>query len=159
MCCCCTARPQVNVFCDELPPGFTGTIPENYANLRNLVYVMLNRNPIQGLVPDFGDAELLHTLLLDGTGVSGNISSICELPAFIGDPDASARPIAVAECGGENSRISCACCHCCDTEATSRIGSCSDPIVASLDWTWEYGFQRDARNFGINRSALQDPIV
>jgi hypothetical protein len=131
----------------------TGTIPANYGKLPSLRHLILNRNPLTGPVPAFVATPNLGTVILDGTDVTGNLSSICDMPGFTGEVELATDIIAIADCAGDNAEIECSCCHCCD----SADEGCSDPVVSSLDWTWEYGFRRTAREFKIDLSSLQPP--
>jgi Leucine-rich repeat (LRR) protein len=136
---------------------FSGTIPSNYGKLPVLRHLLLNRNPLTGTLPNFTDTGILGTVLLDGTGLTGDFSTICNLPAFKGEVELAGNVIAVADCGDDDSPITCDCCHCCF--ADDNDGSCSEPLVASLDWTWEYGFRRTSRDFAINVSLLEPPLI
>ena len=134
--------------------AFTGTIPSNYGRLTRLRHLLLNRNDeLVGTLPAFTETTNLGTVLLDKTGVKGDFSSICNLPTFTGDVEIAGDVIAVADCSDVDSGIQCDCCHCC----YKGQETCSNPVVASLDWTWEYEFRRTARDFAINNSFLEPP--
>ena len=133
----------------------TGTIPGFYGHLRLLRYMLLDRNQkLSGTLPEFVTTDLLQTVLLDKTGVTGNFSTICSLPVFAGDnDDIDGDVFVVADCGEDDSDISCDCCHCC----TKDQELCSEPAVASLDWTWEFRNTQGARDFALNASLLAEP--
>lgn len=142
---------------------FDGTVPENYGTLTNLRYLLLNRNPsLGGRLPQFTQTNNLVTILLDGTGISGNFSSICNLPAFTLQSELDSDVVALADCSDADSGIYCPCCVCCSKE---RSGSkdkgdwCSRSVVDSLDWTWENGFRRTSRDFGIDAELLNTSKV
>jgi len=132
--------------------NFEGNIPSNYNKLTSLLYLLLNDNPlVGGTMPALSQLQDLSTVLVDGTGVTGNFSSICQLPAFpAGEP-----AVAAADCGEgfADTAIQCSCCHCCDKSSDGK--SCSDPVVDSLDWDWEKGFTMMARDFGIDLELLE----
>jgi hypothetical protein len=105
--------------------------------------------------------SFLQFVLLDGTNLTGDFSSICALPAISGLFDFQGEEIVVADCGGTDSLVNCSCCHCCATEdgtetADTETG-CSNPFVANMDWMWESQFERSERDFGLNKSILIDP--
>jgi Leucine-rich repeat (LRR) protein len=164
---------------------FSGIIPANYGKLPVIRHLLLNDNSnITGQIPVFNGTDNLGTVLLDGTNVIGDLSSICQLPTFTGTQDISTDVIMVADCSDSNSGLNCTCCQCCSDDQLV----CSNPLVASLDWvswilivalfngvclqqfalfflifdppldnfaqSWEYGYQRQFRNFGINVSIM-----
>jgi hypothetical protein len=136
---------------------FTGTIPPNYGGLSSLIHLHLNRNDLSGSMPEFTGTNSLATVLVDKTGVTGDFTSICNLPAFTVDifffPEVEV--IAVADCSDADSGITCPCCHCCSKDQPV----CSDPVVSSLDWTWENGSVRTVRDFAIDVSVMEPPSV
>lgn len=134
----------------------TGSIPTSYGKLPNIRHLLLNRNRLSGPVPEFDLAWNLQTLLVDGTNVTGDFTSLCSLPTFTDGQDHSiAESVVVADCGNDNdSAIICDCCHCCrpSTISTTSGGGCSDALIVALDWNWEYGFRYQVRELGLNLS-------
>ena len=145
-----------NLFLLDLDDNaLTGTIPESITTLTALRHLILNSNPgLSGSLPEFSISNNLGTVLLDKTDVVGDFNSICQLPTFTGDQPIPTDVIMIADCD-DNPSITCDCCHCC----TKTQPVCSDPLVASLDWTWEFGFNRPVRDFAINATSLQRPTV
>ena len=134
--------------------ALTGTIPAHYGQLLELRHLLLNSNPgITGTLPLFTTTYNLGTVLLDKTGVTGDFNSICNLPTFQGIHAIDTEVVMIADCANTDSAIQCDCCHCCLREQAV----CSDPQVASLDWTWESGFVRYARDFALNHTLLERP--
>lgn len=132
----------------------TGTIPASYGQLPALRHLLLNSNPnLGGTLPDFTTTYNLGTVFLDKTSVTGDFNSICDLPTFQGITPIDTEIIMIADCSDADSGIVCDCCHCCTKDQLI----CSDPDVASLDWTWEHGFARLSRDFGLDHSRLQRP--
>jgi hypothetical protein len=130
--------------------AFTGNIPASYGELSSLKYLLLNRNNIDGRLPVFEKTIDLQAILLDGTNVMGDFSSICALPNFSGKTD---HHIAIADCANPDNGIICECCRCC-SKADSTESSCSDPMVANLDWTWEDQFRRGEDNVLLSMGLL-----
>lgn len=135
--------------------NFEGTIPENYGNLRTLRYLLLNGNPLLGgTMPFFNETNNLNTVLVDGTGVTGDFSSICDLPAFTGRIVFPTDSVVLADCSDSDSGIDCDCCHCCST----GDDTCTDTLdVSSLDWDWANGFRRTTRDFGLDLTSFDPP--
>jgi len=133
--------------------SFEGSVPKSYESLTNLRYLLLNRNPLlDGSLPVLNELVNMNTLLVDGTNIKGNFSSVCNLPAFTGEYEFPTETVAIADCSDDFAGIDCDCCHCC----AKNDETCSDLTVASLDWDWENGFKRTSRDFGIN-VELADP--
>lgn len=135
--------------------SFSGEIPSQYSTLPELRYLLLNNNPnLTGSIPDMGQSSLLQIALLDDTDVSGDFSSICALTAFtlIDATDPPGDSALVVNCNTTTGEVTnCVCCQCCPV-----AGGCSAPVVASLDWTWEFQLSRTVRNFAVNETLLQD---
>lgn len=135
---------------------FTGDIPSQYAELPMLRYLLLNGNPnLSGSIPVMSRSTFLQIVLLDDTSIFGDFSSICSLSAF--DPEGSfgtpGDEALVVNCNTTAGAVSnCECCKCCHR----RSGGCSDPVVASLDWTWENEMSRNIRRFVVNETLLLD---
>lgn len=133
---------------------FEGTVPASYGQLSNLRYLLINRNPkLVGTIPEFIGTNNFNTLLVDGTQITGDFSSICALPGFTGEIQFPTDAIALADCSDPDSGIDCDCCHCCAADDDT----CSDAKVASLDWDWQAGFRRTTRNFAIDLDAYEPP--
>lgn len=133
--------------------GFTGVVPENYGKLPLLRHLLLGRNPeLSGDLPQFSEPSNIGTVLLDKTGITGDFSSLCNLPTISGAVRISTDVIVLADCDDADSGITCDCCQCCSRNQEI----CSEPIVTSLDWTWEAGLRRTARNFAINYTLFEE---
>jgi len=133
---------------------FDGTIPLNYEKLTRLRYMILNNNPsLDGTLPSLSQLKNMNTILLDGTGVTGDFSSVCNLPAFTGEEEFPTVNVALADCKDDDSGIDCDCCHCC----SKTDAKCSDGDVASFDWNWEKGFWRDERDFQLDFTLMDPP--
>ena len=120
--------------------ALTGPIPESYGDLQYLDYLLLNQNAgITGTIPDsFAGLEYLVGLYVDGTGLSGDLDVVCNLPNFeVIDSD---EEVIFADCGGAVPTISCRddCCTCC----VGGAGGCSQPSLGNLDASWENDFLR-----------------
>jgi Leucine-rich repeat (LRR) protein len=134
---------------------FTGAIPTQYSELPNLRYLLLNGNPdLSGSIPVMSQSPALQIALLDNTNIYGDFSSLCALTAFT-DLDASdvlGDSALIVNCNTTAGTVSnCACCKCCH-----RPGGCSNPVVASLDWTWEQRMSQTVRDFAVNDTLLLD---
>ncbi|GAX21897.1 hypothetical protein FisN_30Hh099 [Fistulifera solaris] len=135
--------------------GFTGAIPTQYSELTDLRYLLLNGNPgLSGSIPAMSQSPGLQIALLDNTDIYGDFSSLCALTAFT-ELDASAvlgDSALIVNCNTTAGEVSnCACCKCCH-----RPGGCSNPVVASLDWTWEQRMSQTVRDFSVNETLLLD---
>jgi Leucine-rich repeat (LRR) protein len=129
-----------------------GTVPDHYGKLPALRHLLLNRNPdLSGNLPIFSEPSNLGTVLLDKTGIVGDFSSVCNLPTISGKVKIPTDVIVLADCE-DNAAITCKCCECCRKDQAE----CSAPIVTSLDWTWENGFHRAARDFAIDEKLFAD---
>ena len=136
-----------------------GPIPSSYGSLSSLRHLLLNRNLITGEIPNFEDCPLLQTVLLDGgNNITGNFSSICALPSFSELLDNDAKNdlgflnelvAVVTTCANEALVTGCECCQCCD-----KAEGCVDPVIASLDWSWELKHTRTGRDFKINMTQF-----
>jgi Leucine-rich repeat (LRR) protein len=132
--------------------ALTGTVPAHYGKLPALRHLLLNRNPdLSGDLPTFSEPSNLGTVLLDRTGIVGDFTSICNLKTIKGEQEIPTKVIVLADCDG-NADITCPCCECCSKEQAK----CSEPVVTSLDWTWENGFHRTVRDFAINQTLFAD---
>lgn len=132
---------------------FTGMVPANYGKLPSLRHLLLGRNPgLSGDLPEFTQPTNLGTVLVDKTGITGDFTSLCNLPTISGSVKIGTDVIVLADCDDADSGIICDCCECCfrDQEV------CSEPLVTSLDWTWEQGLRRTARNFAINYTLFEE---
>lgn len=135
--------------------ALTGTVPSNYGTFTNLGFLLLNRNPgLNGPLPTFSEPSILNTVLLDKTSIKGNFNSICNLPTFLGMIDIyeDIDPVVIADCGDADSGITCKCCKCCTKDQLT----CSEPVVDSLNWTWENQLNNVARDFGVNHTLFPD---
>lgn len=135
----------------------SGTIPSTYGRLYSIFYLFLSRNPkLSGTIPafDLSRTAALRVALLDGTNLTGSFETLCKLPAF--SPRQydfrGVEEFLVADAGDQ---ITCSCCQRCKEDAAPGEG-CSTPIVESLDWSWERGFTRIARDFSINKTVLTE---
>jgi len=119
----------------------TGPIPESYGNLEYLEYLLLsNNNGISGSIPDsFAGLENLVGLYVDGTGLSGDLDVVCNLPNF--EVIDSEEEVIFADCGGSAPTVSCrdgCACMCC----VGGAGGCSQPLLGNLDASFENNFRR-----------------
>jgi len=93
------------------------------------------------------------TVLVDGTMIFGDFSSLCGLSAFNGF-DYDGEDIIVADCGDTGRQITgCSCCN-----VTVSNDGCSNPLVAHLDYRWEMDdFVRRERDFEVNKTHVHAP--
>lgn len=140
---------------------FEGRVPDRYGRLPSLRWLMLNRNPrLRGPLPEFADTTQLQILLVDGTGISGDFSSVCAAPAISGNQPRVGETVVVADCSDTDNSIQCSCCHCCQSDIDGVNGTgCSDPYVANLDYTWEARYSQMIRDFGINLTMMVSPVT
>lgn len=146
--------------------GFSGTVPEALGALP-LRHLLLNRNArLTGTLPRTfaGMTETAGgTLLLDGTGLGGDIDFMCAggarppNPGASGpDPSNSSTPVVpasvaiVADCDDDGGGpIRCACCECCPAAAAGR--GCSNARAEALAREWGRSSDRpESIAFGVN---------
>jgi Leucine-rich repeat (LRR) protein len=134
---------------------FTGAIPASYGQLPTIRHLLLNHNNLTGAVPVFNGTNNLGTVILDGNAaLTGDFTSMCNLPTFSGKTAIVSDLVAVVDCdGSDDTTVVCPCCYCC----AKAKEFCSELLVASLDWTWEEGWSRSARDFGFNLTDLIAP--
>lgn len=121
--------------------SLTGSIPSSLGNLRNLAFLLLNRNEgITGEVPDaVQNLPLLQILLVDRTSVSGTLDTLCgrsRKPQIVG-----------SDCDGLQFEVKCECCTvcCADDEENEQ---CKDQVyLGQLDPVWENSYQRNFYQF------------
>jgi len=141
----------------------TGRIPEFGRNgtAPNLYGLLLNRNELTGPIPSsLQHLDNLQLLFLDGNAnLSGSLAPICDtLPQFFANASNSGRQPAhlIADCEA----ISCRCCTlCCLATKVDGGGDDAEAChgndrVASIDPTWEGGYNRPDFVFG-NDTVLQ----
>jgi Leucine-rich repeat (LRR) protein len=129
-----------------------GQIPESYGSLSNLKFFLLNVNDlITGQVPSsFEKLVQLRYAYLDDTGLTGNLTVLCDLP-IIGDE--SENRVIYADCG-TNGTITCDCrCTCCKDNLET---GCSRPGLANSDLIWEAGFGRYFYDFRPAKNDTKD---
>jgi Leucine-rich repeat (LRR) protein len=118
------------VFLDLGSNNFTSAIPPELGQLKDLEYLLLNDNPIsQDLPSAVSDLPKLKALLLDGTLLSFDFN--CQ--------NKSAELLVYVDCFGTIPEVNCTCCHCC---YPGKEASCSDPLLANVDASWEDSFDR-----------------
>jgi len=124
--------------------SLAGTMPPSYGQMPQLESLILSSNPLlKGDVPEFSAESPLWTLMLDSTSVGGSFESICRLPVFQEVHSAAI----IVNCNVESD---CSCCQCC-------AESCSNPLISSIEWSWEYDFRSQAHIIGVNMSHVRDP--
>jgi len=116
---------------------FGSEIPASYGTLKGLQYLLLNNNAdITGTIPStFSNLESLRGLFVDGTGLTGDLDIVCNLPAF---QVVAGQEGIFADCDGPNIQCNCDC-TCYDG---SVGGEGSQTSLANLDATWENDFRR-----------------
>merc|ERR1712176_113339 len=141
--------------------AFEGTLPTILGELTKLQYLLVNRNPgLNGVVPvpELNSLNSLKVFLLDDTELSGDVSDLCALMSGTTPSDGS---YIIADCNGDNTKITCttACCLCCPDSTVS--GGCSQPEMnnLALDWYETYGRDvLDTIDFGINTDELKPDV-
>ena len=117
----------------------TGEIPESYGALVELEYLLLNNNAeITGIIPvTFKNLTKLQGLFIDGTALSGDLDTICQLPSFA-DNLVEPQEGIFADC--TNGVITCSCdCTCFDGVAGVEG---SQPLLGNLDASIDTRFRR-----------------
>lgn len=130
----------------------TGPIPNSYGQLPEIQYMLLSKNQgLRGTIPSFAVQTPLKVLLLDGTEVTGNFASICQLPVFSASKQLGAdgeNYTAVVDC--KQTGLTCDCCRCCGGQ-----DGCSQPQLSALDYSWEQGYEKFAYDIGIQQIHSQ----
>jgi hypothetical protein len=119
----------------------TGVVPDRWASLQDLTFLLLNRNPgISGDLPaSFKSLESLEVAYLDGTALTGDLRFLCSAMEM---KSSYIQKGIVANCGSKRIK-NCPCCHCCESQDGTKEGeACSDAMVAGLEKKWDTMYRR-----------------
>lgn len=133
--------------------ALSGAIPSSYGELPNLQYLLLNDNTkIKGSLPaTFKKLESLSGLFVEGSTLTGSLNFLCGLPNIQRN---GAEDILLADCFGATPKINCTCpaCQCCPPTLNN---SCPQPLLSSLDASWETNFMRQSYDFVNGTKKIQ----
>lgn len=131
---------------------FQQQIPLSWGDLVNLEFLLLNDNLLTGpFPPSFKNLVNLRAGFFENTGISGNMTIMCELPNFQElDNDLDGNELLVADCvPSDTITVECGCCICCDKDSDNEDRKCNDhELIANLDPTWEFIYNRVSYDFG-----------
>mmetsp|Transcript_21697 Transcript_21697/g.32923 ORF Transcript_21697/g.32923 Transcript_21697/m.32923 type:complete len:695 (-) Transcript_21697:32-2116(-) len=149
----------------------TGSIPEDLTSTsRNLHFLLLNRNRLNGTLPSFVPTKNLRLLLLNGNLFSGDVSShfssltnlkylyLQNNPFLTGTITTSQKCrqnlLWQADCATKQQLVVCPCCQCCDAEFDDAdaviVPSCDqdgDILLQYENPLWYHRYQRQEYTF------------
>jgi Leucine-rich repeat (LRR) protein len=126
------------VFLDLDNNSLEGSIPSFLSQLTKLEFLLLNRNRLSGAVPtELESLTSLRAVFLEGNSFTGDMAPVCNLPNFQQGND-SDRGVAVADCRGTSTLVECTCCTLC-CEASPQVTTTNTAIKevrsSCHDWT------------------------
>ena len=117
-------------FLDVSINDLEGAVPLSWTNLVSLRVLILTGNPglVGQLEEDFGAWENLETMLIDGTGLFGDLDFMCDA-VDLTFPDEGA---IVANCQSHQI-TSCKCCMCCQKDEPMCSGKRMEELYIKWD--------------------------